>query len=1490
MKQNSLIVFLFFTGVAFFVSKEVSAQIFINEFQASNTGIIVDPDFNESADWLELYNAGNTAVNIGGYYLTDNFDDPTKWQIPSGVQIDPKGFLIIWIDGYNTGLHSNFKISADGEELAILNSTGTFIDSVSFGSQEPNISFGRIPDGGSEWNYFFEASPGESNISTSFEGIVKSAPQFTPLGGIFNSPVSVSVTNTFGGDIHYTLDGSEPDEDSPVLNGDIQISQTTVVRARILQSGYIPGRTITNTYFIDDNNSIGTLPVVSLASDPENFWDNEKGIYVQDFKPEWEVPVNIELFENDGSDRAGFNEPAGVKVNGLNSWQLPQKMLGIYFRKEYGKGSLEYPLLFDRDRTSFDDFALRASGSDWAYTLFRDAMTQSLTRVNMDLDFLGSRACVVFINGQYMGIHNIRSKVNEDFIVQNHQLGDQKVDMIENEDYVEAGSLDQYAVFEQTYHKDLTVQENYDAVAELMDIENFTDFAIAEIYSQNTSVDHNIMAWKPQESGKWKWILNDLDRGFFSAGNNLISFYSNRNVIPLSNLLRNDGYKHYFGKRMADHLFTTFDPERVKQIIDEFSSKIADEVPRHIERWQGTHSSYGDPIPSLGYWENEVAKMKVFAENRPSALLNDLMNYGFQASQPLTVSVSPENTGTVDFNGIKLTNSNTRGGYPADEEITLRAQAKSGFVFQGWRHLGSIILLNKEQVWKYNDTGSGLSPDWKTSDFDDSNWAEGQAELGYGDGQENTEISYGGNSNNKIITYYFRKTFLVENISSIKNINIQLRCDDGAVVYLNGKEAFRQNLPEGEITALTTALGSVAGSEEVNFLTYSIDKEELVEGENLVAVELHQVDATSTDISFDLEISAVEDDQSSFYSTNPEITFTHTLDEEWAAVYESDGSCILPEEISDVMILNKDCSPYKVPDNVTITSTGKLIIQPGVELWMSNGVSVEVNGSLGVKGTMEEPVVLRAAPNENKWGILNFVNADTSYLKNVVIEDASKGNNPIREIAAVSAFHSTVVIDGATIENVYENPVLGRYSDIILKNSRLHSEITGDLINVKYGKGEIDSCTFIGNDMPDTDAIDFDDVTNGIIKNSLIRDLRGFNSDAIDIGERAQNIAIQNMVVYDITDKGVSVGQQSSVNISNSVFVNCNLGAGLKDSSDVTIDHCTYYGNGTSIACFEKNEGDAGGNAIVTNSILSNTYDAGYTSDSKSTIKISYSASDNETLPEGNHNIFTEPKFVDPNSFDFRLDVNSACIAAGTDGNIGANIEDLPNVNFLFISGIAYKSDLVSDVNEFIELSNAGNTSIDISGFSFTKGITFTFPQGSVINAGRKIYVVYNSSLDYWTSRGGKVYQWESGRLADEGESVQLEDSNGIVVDKVEYNNSVSWPDISNGEVITLKSADLDNHFGENWKAVNLDVMVFVSETTIANNITVYPNPTQGVIQFSGLKTNEAVVDVYNLNGVLLKSQILKNTNAQINIYGLNPGVYIVKVNGTSHRIMLLGK
>ncbi len=196
-------VMLFFPG-------QVKVQIKINEFLASNTGSVIDPDYNESADWLELYNAGTGTADLSGYFLTDNFDNPYKWQIPDGTLIDAGGFLIIWADSHNTGLHTSFNISASGEELAICNASGEFIDSVSFVVQEPNISMGRKTDGGLPWVFFIKPTPGAANSFETFTGITQNVPQFSVLGGIFKTQVTLEIINTFGGETRFTLDGSDP--------------------------------------------------------------------------------------------------------------------------------------------------------------------------------------------------------------------------------------------------------------------------------------------------------------------------------------------------------------------------------------------------------------------------------------------------------------------------------------------------------------------------------------------------------------------------------------------------------------------------------------------------------------------------------------------------------------------------------------------------------------------------------------------------------------------------------------------------------------------------------------------------------------------------------------------------------------------------------------------------------------------------------------------------------------------------------------------------------------------------------------------------------------------------------------------------------------------------------------------------------------------------------------------------------------------------------
>src|SRR5258705_183752 len=168
----------------------------------------------------------------------------------------------------------------------------------------------------------------------------------------------------------------------------------------------------------------------------------------------------------------------------------------------------------------------------------------------------------------------------------------------------------------------------------------------------------------------------------------------------------------------------------------------------------------------------------------------------------------------------------------------------------------AAILIPAGASWKYLDDGSDQGAAWRALAFDDSTWRSGRAQLGYGDSDEVTPVGYGSNSSNKFITTWFRATFTVPNPSLYRDLTISILRDDGAVVYLNGREIFRSNMPVGPVSYQTLASSNVGGTDEATFYPITVAATNLASGNNVIAVEIHQAAANSTDISFDLQLTA----------------------------------------------------------------------------------------------------------------------------------------------------------------------------------------------------------------------------------------------------------------------------------------------------------------------------------------------------------------------------------------------------------------------------------------------------------------------------------------------------------------------------------------------------------------------------------------------------------------------------------------------------------
>ncbi len=1461
---------------------------------ASNASTLEDPDYGRNADWIELYNESPISIDLSGYFLSDNLGNPLKWEIPLGTIIDANAHLLFWADGEDNGIHCNFELSKDEGAIGIYNPDGLTLDSIIYSNQKIDISYGRASDGINFFGHFSEPSPSLSNGGPFYENLVYNEPKFSTKGGLFTSSVELALSS-LQGSIYYTLDGTEPNTNSAIYTNPISINVTTVVRARVIIEDQLPGEVVTHSYFFNEDFEARGLPVVSIVTNPDHFWDPAIGLYMQDFKPEWEYPINVELFENDGHNQALFNKAAGIKINGNNSWQFPQKILGLYFRNDYGPRNVAYPVFHNIDRSSYDYLVLRASGNDQGNTFFVDGLAQALLKDNMNFDLVGFRPASVFVNGEYLGLHNIRSKQNEEYFEYHYDLDRGEYDLIFNDGEVDEGDDIAYQDLFARLNQDLSIQSNYDAVAEVMDMDNLIDYFISEIWLSNRSWGHNIKLFKPKASGsKWKWIFKDVDRGFSGVGNNGISYFIDENISPtnyeyarvvLRQLFQNDAFVDLFIKRFTDHLYTTFHPNRLKTFIEEKATAIENEIPFHLQVWGGAVTDYGPALPSEAVWRSEIEYLNSYAIERASFVYRDIMNhFGTETTSVLGLVSLPAEGGQVMFNGLNVPEPNWAGRYIKNNTASLEVKANIGYEFQGWSLGTYATLISKSSEWKYLDDGIQVPQDWTNIGFNDASWNQGLAQLGYGDGDEQTVISYGNDPNNKHITAYFRKTFTIDDPALYTGqIMLNVLKDEGAVIYLNGTELIRLTMPAGTINNETLAYHTVGDPEEDDFHLVVINTDQLIQGENVIAVEVHQRDASSSDLSFDLELNAVKLNGTPTFSNNETLDLTLPTDIIMIANFESTGACLLPETIAEDRTLSIDCSPYYAIGDVTILPDVALSIDPGVQVIMPNGASIIVNGELQVNGTSDQAVLfsLNETTGGENWGNLRFEHASgPSNLSYLILKDASKGAHPIRDNAAISSFYSELNLNNVTINEVDGNLVFGQYSTIQISDCTFESTHKGNLIEFQHGTGSIIRCDIKGNSKKEVAAIKLKTAENVLIYQNKIYDFLGSNNHGIDFSN-CSGIQIENNFIHNCTDKGI-LSSASFSTIINNTLVNCKEGIAVKKGGLASINKNTFYGNEIGIRCFEKNLGSGGGNADIKNCILSNSYKSAIDKDEKSSININYSFSDTDTL-DGNNNLFGNPLFINPTQNNFQLANASPCNNTGTNGgaavNMGTDIHEFTARPDLLISGINYNP-IEGDGAEFIEIFNASDSLISLLDYKISEAVSFTFTSNEFINPGESILIVNNK--DFFIDESRKVFEWKSGKLDNGGETIQLKDADGIVIDQVDYDDDLPWPLEADGlgAYLTLISPDLDNHFVESWELS--EITIATTELQESNqSLILFPNPANKAINVSIIGEDIQVLEIFNSLGQLIIFNKMESPqkDVRLDVSTWSKGIYFLRAN-----------
>lgn len=704
MKKLSLLVLVLLTTQ--FINP-IFSQVVINEFSAANFGAFTD-NYGEDEDWIELYNTGSSTVDLAGYHLSDKIDNPTKFAIPSGVSIGAGQHLLIWVsdrDEYIGGnLHTSFKITQtrNSEAIVFAAPDGTILDLHDLDiPNQVNHSWARQGDGNSSWGVATIPSPGNPNTDVSEPYAAK--PTISPAAGAYSGSVDVSIAvDDTDLQIYYTIDGSFPTTASTLYSGPFVVHSTTVVKAVAVSSDPdTPNSFIDfHTFLLDENH---TIPVVSVAgSDLPALLD---GSFIE--------PVGtFELFDATGQRVA--DATGDYNKHGNDSWAYDQRGIDYITRDQFGYDYAVKHEIFDAvqtDRDKFQRLILKAAANDnypfeGGGAHIRDAYVHTLSqKANLELDERTYEPCVMYVNGEYWGVYEMREKVDDnDYTSYYYDQGREWIDFLKTW----GGTWEEYGTGDDWYplvdfitNNDMSDPVNYAYVDSLFEVISLIDYVI--LHSHNVSMDWlnwNTGWWrgrKPDgQAKKWRYILWDEDATFGHYINytgvpdvsanadpcnpEILDDPGGQGHIPIFNaLLTNEDFLALYISRYADLNNTYFTCDYMIGLLDSLIGRIEPEMPRQIQRWGGT----------MGEWQSNVQELRDFINERCTVISDGIVDcyedLGITGPYTLTINVEPAGSGDVQANTLSGLNYPWVAEYFGGINFDLTAiPANADWVFSHW--------------------------------------------------------------------------------------------------------------------------------------------------------------------------------------------------------------------------------------------------------------------------------------------------------------------------------------------------------------------------------------------------------------------------------------------------------------------------------------------------------------------------------------------------------------------------------------------------------------------------------------------------------------------------------------------------------------------------------------------------------------------------------------------------------------------------------------
>ncbi len=882
-------------------SEATAAELVINEIMPSNVDEFVSPAFNFDG-WMEIYNPTDKNVSLVGLYVSDDAQNLKKWRMPLSVgSLAAHGYKLIWFDSNDVApQNANFKLDTEGGTIYISSSSGQLLCSQFYPAAIERVSYARTTDGGDTWGLTATPTPAATNQNASFASQQLAAPVVDQPSRFFNDRITINVSIPAGCTLRYTTDGSLPTAKSARnTSGQFTITNTTIYRFRLFATGMLPSRVTTRSYIYQTQDY--TLPVVSVVGDQRFLYGDSLGVLVQgvngrpgngmaqpcNWNMNWERPVNFSYITADG--QMVLNQDVNLEMCGGWSRAWSPHSFKLKGTKEMGGDkNLPYPFFEQKPYIRNRTIQIRNGGNEHANGRFKDAAIGYVMQTSgVDVDAQSYQPVHEFINGRYIGVLNIREPNNKHYAYANYGYDDDEIDLFEigpDSGYVvKCGTTDNFEELVEL-SESAANSETFAELCRRINMDEYINYMAAEFYLGSTDwPQNNVKAFRHRDNGQWRFVFFDVDFAFntsnpfndfmnkewylfnelYPAGQERI--YAQIKFVTLfKNLLQNAQFRRRFIDAFCLMGGSVFEASRATDIINQLADRVSPAMA--LEGQAGRLNSAANNLKNN--LNDRLATATNYLRNYSP------MNLSNKTAQSITLSSDAEGARLL-VNGQQVPTGSFKGNLFAP--VTLKAVAPAGYAFQGWLKNGgtnTTTLKAMGSTWLYYDQGSLDGKNWTSSAYNTASWKQGVAPLGYSNtaGIINTQLDYGTSSSNKRPTYYFRSTVNLENAPASSDVfTMDYNIDDGLVVYVNGTEAARFNMPSGTISYSTLAS---TYADQFPTGTLTLPTSLFKKGQNVIAVEVHNNAVNSSDIIFDAAINAElsqSSDTPTYYSTEAEI-------------------------------------------------------------------------------------------------------------------------------------------------------------------------------------------------------------------------------------------------------------------------------------------------------------------------------------------------------------------------------------------------------------------------------------------------------------------------------------------------------------------------------------------------------------------------------------------------------------------------------------------